>query len=239
MTRRESTLSDRVQNHPRFEPPEGRTLTKPEKRALAKEAKARAVAAQKRRQAILGGVAGLAVMAVIVGAFFLLRPSGDDTDTGTASLPSPGASAPAPGSQPGDMPTEAPFPPLPDGADPALGTKPTVTAGTGELTELKVTPIIDGSGPAVAAGQTITVNYVGVFYETGDEFDASWNSSRPFSFLLGSGGVIPGWDQGLVGVNIGSRVQLDLPTALAYGENPRDGAPEGPLRFVVDVLGAQ
>ncbi|MEV0730268.1 FKBP-type peptidyl-prolyl cis-trans isomerase [Polymorphospora sp. 2-325] len=232
-------MSDRVQNRPRFEPPEGRTLTKPEKRALAKEAKAKAVAAQKRRQAILGGVAGLAVMAVIVGAFFLLRP-GDD-DTGTASLPSPGASAP--GSQAGDPPagppTEAPFPPLPEGADPALGTKPTVTAGTGELTELKVTPIIEGTGPAAANGQTITVNYVGVFYGSGEEFDASWNSSRPFSFQLGAGGVIPGWDQGLVGVKVGSRVQLDLPTALAYGENPRQGAPEGPLRFVVDVLGAQ
>ncbi len=76
-------------------------------------------------------------------------------------------------------------------------------------------------------------------YPTGKEFDASWNRGEPFSFTLGQGGVIKGWDQGLAGVTVGSRVQLDIPADLAYGENPADGQPGGPLRFVVDVLDAR
>jgi peptidylprolyl isomerase len=59
----------------------------------------------------------------------------------------------------------------------------------------------------------------------------------PASFPIGTGNVIKGWDQGLVGVTVGSRVQLDIPADLAYGENPTDGRPGGPLRFVVDILG--
>ncbi len=82
------------------------------------------------------------------------------------------------------------------------------TAGSGELTALTVTPIIEGKGPAATAGQTISVNYVGVSYKTGEEFDASWSGSEPFSFQLGGGNVIKGWDQGLVGVKVGSRFSL-------------------------------
>ena len=61
----------------------------------------------------------------------------------------------------------------------------------------------------------------------------------PASFAIGVGQVIPGWDQGLVGVPVGSRVQLDIPAELAYGaDGPAQGKPAGPLRFVVDILGA-
>ena len=105
------------------------------------------------------------------------------------------------------------------------------------LTDLKVTTLLEGTGAPLAAGQSVTVNYVGVSYATGEEFDASWNRGEPFTVTLGAGGVIPGWDQGLVGVPIGSRVQLDIPVALAYQNQP--GYPEGDLRFVVDVIGAQ
>ncbi|MBM0238206.1 FKBP-type peptidyl-prolyl cis-trans isomerase, partial [Micromonospora sp. ATA32] len=130
-------------------------------------------------------------------------------------------------------------PQLPAGADPALGSKPTVDPGKGQLTKLVVTPLIKGKGPAVQAGQQITTNYVGVFYADGKEFDSSWSSGQPATFAIGVGQVIKGWDQGLVGVTVGSRVQLDLPADLAYGENPGGGRPGGPLRFVVDVLGVQ
>ena len=126
----------------------------------------------------------------------------------------------------------------PAGADPALGTKPTVTAGTGDVTALKVTPLITGTGPAVQSGQTITVNYVGVTFKDGKEFDSSWKNSQAFTTQIGNGQVIKGWDQGLVGVKVGSRVQLDIPANLAYGDNPTGGAPAGALRFVVDVLSA-
>jgi peptidylprolyl isomerase len=115
-----------------------------------------------------------------------------------------------------------------------------VKAGTGELKKLTVTPVIKGTGPAVKKGQNITTNYVGVFYKDGKEFDSSWNAGQPATFPIGVGQVIPGWDQGLVGVTVGSRVQLDIPTELAFGKDAAaKGQPEGPLRFVVDVLAAQ
>jgi peptidylprolyl isomerase len=127
---------------------------------------------------------------------------------------------------------------VPAGADPALSTKPTVATPTGDVPALKVTPLVTGTGAAVASGQTITVNYVGVSFKDGTEFDSSWKRSQAFTTPIGQGKVIPGWDQGLVGVKVGSRVQLDIPSNLAYGDNPTGGQPPGALRFVVDVLSA-
>jgi peptidylprolyl isomerase len=101
-----------------------------------------------------------------------------------------------------------------------------------------VTPIIKGAGPAVKAGQQLTVNYVGVTYADGKEFDSSWNSGQPVQFPIGTGNLIKGWDEGLIGVPVGSRVQLDIPADMAYGEKPTGGQPAGDLRFVVDVLQA-
>jgi peptidylprolyl isomerase len=217
-------VSDPVKHRPRTgtQPPRARS----ERRAAAKAAKARAAAAQRRRQQVTGVLAGLGVVAVLVGTMVACGGSSDDpATTGSAAPPSAAAPSGAAG--------------LPPGADPALGTRPTTTAGTGELSKLTVTPLIRGTGAPTAAGQEITVNYVGVSYRTGEEFDASWKRGEPFSFPLGQGRVIPGWDQGLVGVPVGSRVQLDIPADLAYGENPGAGQPGGPLRFVVDVLAAR
>jgi peptidylprolyl isomerase len=209
------------------------TMTKLEKRAVSKarrrEAQARAAAAKRRRQLLNVGSVALVVIVVIVGGYLLFgRGKGTPKATGTAG-PSASATATA---QPS-------FPPLPSGADPALAKKPTVHAGTGSLTKLKVTTLIKGTGAATQSGQAIVVNYVGVSFKTGVEFDSSWKRSDTFSFTLGQGGVIPGWDQGLVGVTVGSRVQLDIPAALAYGENPQGGQPAGALRFVVDLLSAK
>jgi peptidylprolyl isomerase len=205
--------------------------TKSGKRLAAQLAAKKAEEAKRRRQAWLGVLAGVAVIGVIIGAFVLFAggdDGGDDSaDTGAQSGASPSAPA-SPG-----------FPPLPEGADPALATKPTVTKGSGELTKLKVTTLIEGTGPATKAGQTVTANYVGVSYKTGEEFDSSWSRSEPITFPVGAGQVIPGWDQGLVAVKVGSRVQLDIPANMAYGDNPTGGQPAGPLRFVVDVLAAQ
>ena len=128
---------------------------------------------------------------------------------------------------------------MPDGADPALAQKPVATKGEGTLAKLTATTLIEGTGPAAQAGQQITVNYVGVTYTDGKEFDSSWSRSQAFPFQLGVGQVIPGWDQGLVGAKVGSRIQLDIPADLAYGDNPGNGAPGGALRFVVDVLAVQ
>jgi peptidylprolyl isomerase len=216
---------------------------KQERRTAAKAAAARAAQVKKRNQALAGAGAGLAVIAVLVAVFFIARSGGDGEDVGSPALTTTASPTPSAAAEPeppaATQPPAAEFPPVPAGADPALKTKPVVKAGSGTLAKLTATPLIKGKGPAAAAGQTITVNYVGVTYADGKEFDASWKRSEPFSFQLGTGNVIPGWDQGLVGATVGSRVQLDIPADLAYGENPQGGAPAGPLRFVVDVLAVQ
>ncbi|MET8305228.1 MULTISPECIES: FKBP-type peptidyl-prolyl cis-trans isomerase [unclassified Micromonospora] len=208
--------------------------TKAGRRLAAQLAAQKAAEAKRRRQAWAGGLAGVAVVAVLITVFVLVG-GGDDKPANQAGA-TPSASAPAP-----DAAGAPPAPQLPEGTDPALGTKPTVEAGKGELKKLTVTPLIKGTGPAVTKGQTITTNYVGVFYKDGQEFDASWKTGQPATFPIGVGQVIPGWDQGLVGVTVGSRVQLDIPGELAYGndEAAAGGRPTGPLRFVVDVLAAQ
>jgi peptidylprolyl isomerase len=205
------------------------TASKSERRLAAKLAAQKAAEAKRRRQSMLGALAGLAVVGVIVAAFVVF--GGDDDESAFQSAASPSASASA------DTPGAA-APQLPPGTDPALGSKPAVTKGSGELTKLTVTPLVKGTGPATKADQQLTVNYVGAFYASGEEFDASWKTGQPFTFQVGAGRVIPGWDQGLVGVNVGSRVQLDIPAELAYGDGA-GGRPAGPLRFVVDVLAAQ
>jgi peptidylprolyl isomerase len=196
----------------------------------------RAAAAQRRSQSLIGAAAGVLVIAVTIGVFVFVRNSADETAAAPATQSSAGPRPADPQPQPSQPPAG---PAVPPGVDPALQTKPVVKAGVGTLTKLTVTPLVKGNGPAVTSGQTITVNYVGAFYKTGKEFDASWGRGEPASFPIGVGQVIPGWDKGLVGVNIGSRVQLDIPAELGYGEKPEGGRPGGPLRFVVDILAAQ
>jgi peptidylprolyl isomerase len=204
------------------------TKSKAEKRAEAKAAKARALAAKRRRKVLTIAGAVVVVIALVVGAvLYFGRSTHSTTPSGSAST-APSASASS----------SAAFPPLPAGADPALATKPVAKAGTGTVSKLAVTTLITGKGAAAKAGQTISVNYVGVTYADGKEFDSSWSRSQAFSFQLGAGNVIKGWDQGLVGVTVGSRVQLDIPSDLAYGDTSSNGSPTGALRFVVDVLSA-
>jgi len=217
-------------------------LTKADKRAAAKAAKARALAAKKRRQTLSIVGATVVVLAVIVGIVLAVR-SGTSKDpvasaSGTTTATATTATATT-ATGPAAAPTSAvPFPPLPAGADPALGTKPATTAGTGTVTKLAVKTLIEGKGAPAKTGQNLNVNYVGVTYVDGKEFDSSWSRSQALPFQLGVGKVIQGWDQGLVGVKVGSRVQLDIPADLAYGAAPTDGSPAGALRFIVDVLSA-
>lgn len=227
-------MSDQVDSHQR-DASARPSRTKAEKRAATRAAALRAAEARRRRQAIFGALSALVAVVVIIGAAVLFGDKGGDNGGDKASDTSARSTA----SAATDAPTREAFPPLPEGADPALGKKPTTTAGTGELTKLTATTLIEGKGPAARAGQTITVNYVGVSYKTGAEFDSSWKRSEPLQVPLGAGQVIPGWDQGLVGAKVGSRVQLDIPSNLAYGDNPGPDRPGGPLRFIVDILAVQ
>ncbi|WP_370439762.1 FKBP-type peptidyl-prolyl cis-trans isomerase [Kineococcus halophytocola] len=103
--------------------------------------------------------------------------------------------------------------------------------------DLVVQPLIEGTGPAVTPGMNLTVQYLGARLADGEVFDQSWTRPEPFEFVIGQGNVIPGWDNGLVGQKIGSRVELVIPAEQAYGEEPSNpSAPAGALVFVVDVL---
>jgi peptidylprolyl isomerase len=108
-------------------------------------------------------------------------------------------------------------------------------------TKLVVQPLIKGKGAVVKAGQTITASYVGVIWGTGKEFDSSYTSGVPLKQRIGVGALVPGFDKGIVGQTVGSRVLLVLPPSEGYGDtgNPQAGIKgTDTLVFVVDILAA-
>ena len=127
-----------------------------------------------------------------------------------------------------------------EGATPATSkTKPKVTVPKSPPPKkLVVKELEKGSGAEAKAGDEVTVQYVGVNYKRGDQFDASWDRHEPFSFTLGAHMVIPGWDQGIEGMKVGGRRELIIPPGLAYGSNGSPPAipPNETLIFVVDLL---
>ncbi|MGI5121530.1 FKBP-type peptidyl-prolyl cis-trans isomerase [Marinactinospora thermotolerans] len=106
--------------------------------------------------------------------------------------------------------------------------------------ELETVELVEGEGPEVESGQQLVVQYTGVTWNDGEVFDSTWTrDGTPATFAIGVGQVIQGWDEGLVGQKVGSRVMLVIPEDLAYGENAEaSGSPAGTLVFVVDILGA-
>ena len=101
-------------------------------------------------------------------------------------------------------------------------------------------PLIKGKGPVVTAGQTLNVQYTGVLWRTGKVFDSSWKRGKSFNIAIGTGGVIAGWDEGLVGQTVGSQVLLVVPPEKGYGESGQPAAGvkgTDTMVFVVDILG--
>ncbi|MFL6161023.1 MAG: FKBP-type peptidyl-prolyl cis-trans isomerase [Jatrophihabitantaceae bacterium] len=118
-------------------------------------------------------------------------------------------------------------------------TKPVVEFPSGELTgQLQIRDLVDGDGAVAEVGQQAVVHYVGVAYSTGEEFDASYNRGAPFTFPLGGGRVIAGWDEGVRGMRVGGRRELIIPPRLGYGDRGAPGVIAGgeTLIFVVDLL---
>jgi hypothetical protein len=115
----------------------------------------------------------------------------------------------------------------------------TIPEGTDPPSELQEQVLIEGDGPEVTAGQGLIVQYTGVTWADGEVFDSSWNRDAASSFQIGIGRVVAGWDQGLVGKNVGDRVLLVIPPDLGYGDQASDAIPAGStLVFVVDIVGA-
>jgi FKBP-type peptidyl-prolyl cis-trans isomerase len=164
---------------------------------------------------------------VVTCALLLAACNGDEASDGAAVTTAAGT-ADGEGTTPDDTAMETP----PENPD-----KPDVEVPEEIPTELVVTVLREGSGPEAEEGDTVVVDYVGVRTRDGVEFDNSYDRFQPFTVVLGTGNVIPGWDQGLVGTQAGSRVQLDIPSDLAYGEEARGdiiGENEA-LTFVIDM----
>jgi peptidylprolyl isomerase len=119
-----------------------------------------------------------------------------------------------------------------------LKEKPEIPKPSGSPpTKLMSKDIVEGEGKAAKKGDKVSVQYVGVAFSTGEEFDASWERDEPFEFTLGQGEVIPGWDEGVVGMKVGGRRELTIPAELAYGAqgSPPAIGPNETLVFVIDL----
>jgi peptidylprolyl isomerase len=103
--------------------------------------------------------------------------------------------------------------------------------------DLALLDLKEGIGPVAEPGTTITVQYVGEVYDTKKKFDSSWDQGKPLTFKLGGGQVIPGWETGLVGMEVSDRRELVIPPDLAYGDEKVGSIPpNSTLVFVVDLL---
>jgi peptidylprolyl isomerase len=175
----------------------------------------------------------LLLLLALLASVLALAACGDD-DEGSGSTDTtetiPAETAP---------PTQT-APPAVEGGDPKkLGQKPKVEVPKGDPpSKLEIEDIVKGKGAVAKKGDSVTVQYVGVLYDGGTEFDASWNRNEPFPFELGAGMVIPGWDEGVAGMKEGGRRKLIIPPDLAYGPQgqPPTIPPNSTLVFVVDLL---
>jgi peptidylprolyl isomerase len=136
---------------------------------------------------------------------------------------------------------------LPSVTEPtAAGTAPTVTMPASSVkppTSLQVQTLIKGTGPKVSAGDYVVAQYVGYIWRTGKVFDSSWSRKTPFGFEIGANPtqVITGWDTGLEGQTVGSRVLLVIPPKDGYGSTGASTAGitgKDTLVFVVDIIDA-
>ncbi len=168
------------------------------------------------RYLIACGLAALSLTAV--------TGCGDDTETATFTVEAPPA---------GSNESAAAEEPV------SSGQKPKVTVPDGPPPkELQVKDLKEGTGKTAKAGDDLTMDYVGVSYSTGKEFDSSFSAGQPFNFTLGQGAVIAGWDEGIEGMKVGGRRELIIPPDKAYGAqgSPPSIKPNETLVFVVDLL---
>lgn len=121
--------------------------------------------------------------------------------------------------------------PVTEGLVPADGTSPP--------TQLVTEDLAVGDGSEATPGDLLSVQYVGVRWSDGGEFDASWERGQPLEFELGAGRVISGWEQGVEGMRVGGRRVITIPPELAYGDRGAGGVigPDETLVFVVDLVG--
>ena len=174
-----------------------------------------------------------ALLTALLACLALVAVACGDDDSGSAAEPAETTAETteqAPASDPAKLAEEI---------SEDLEEKPSIPAPSGEPpAELQSVDIVEGKGRAAAEGENVKVQYVGVNWSDGAEFDASWNSGQAFEFTLGTGNVIPGWDEGVQGMKPGGRRMLVIPPDKAYGPagSPPAIAPNETLVFVVDLV---
>lgn len=180
---------------------------------------------------ILGRIIGTGL---VVAAALTAAACGSDTDTATPATSRSTVVAAAPTASKGrvctteDIKVEGAF-----GADPEV----TLPGDCDPPTTLLVKDLVPGSGPGAAAGQPLSMNYELVTWSDKQVLDSSFRRGKPFGLTLGSGQVIQGWDQGLLGVQQGARRLLIVPPELGYGARGQQGvAPNETLVFVTDAV---
>jgi peptidylprolyl isomerase len=184
---------------------------------------------------------------VLVGALGLSAcssspstPSSSNTTTTSGSTGSTGSTGPSTTTTAPSGGASSAIAPIPSAdLSPAgtAGTAPTVTVPSGTPpTQLESADLITGTGPAAKAGDSLTMQYVLATYSSGKVIQSSWTST-PFTFTLGEGQVIPGWDKGVAGMKVGGRRELIIPPSLGYGaQSPGPGiAANDTLVFVMDL----
>jgi len=167
------------------------------------------------------GIGAPVIIALIIGALVI---------AGIAYLISQNTvtTSPAPATPPATPAAEF-TPPAPVSVD-ADGTA-TMASG------LKYKDIVEGTGESPKPGKLVTVHYTGTFPD-GEKFDSSVDKGPPYKFVIGSGRVIKGWDEGIMTMKVGGKRKLIVPPDLAYGANGRDGIPpNATLLFEVELLG--
>jgi peptidylprolyl isomerase len=189
-------------------------------------------------------------LAAVTGAALLLSACGSSTPAANASSSTTTTTAAATTTSvtAADGPSTTTGAPAASGANGTIpvadrspagtfGKAPTVVVPTSAApSTLESADLITGTGATAADGDSVTVEYVLATYSTHGVVQSSW-TSQPFSFTLGEGQVIPGWDKGVVGMKVGGRRELIIPPAEGYGANsPGSGiAANDTLVFVIDL----
>jgi peptidylprolyl isomerase len=168
------------------------------------------------------------------------QPAGKATGTVASGKGTGNATSGTGTTVPGESPLDAVLPIPAADRSPAgtAGKAPTVTVPSGTPpTSLQSADLIVGTGATAHPGDQVTVQYVLATYSSGKVVQSSW-TSQPFTFKLGAGQVIPGWDKGVVGMQVGGRRELIIPPSLGYGDqSPGPGIAAGDtLVFVIDLL---
>ncbi|MGK2936323.1 MAG: FKBP-type peptidyl-prolyl cis-trans isomerase [Solirubrobacteraceae bacterium] len=188
----------------------------------------------------------LALLLALTALTFGLAACGDDDESSSGD-----SGATATETTPAESPTTAETTETtttPQGGDDGTGVVVNGAENLDEKPQIEITAetqadklikkdLVVGDGTTAKEGDTVSVQYVGVGFNSEEEFDASWNRGEPFEFTLGAGDVIPGWDEGVAGMKEGGRRLLVIPGDKAYGEqgSPPAIGPNETLAFVVDL----